>query len=229
MQLLRQKRGKVGLTDATAQEILRAGQSSDLLGQDFHELPDRVRPSVGQASLENVPDSLIRIQLRGVRRKGDEMKSRRPVQELPHRLAPMGIEIIQEDDQVAADLAQKMTEERRHFFSLDVILIQMAVQRAPITLMTDGNPGNGRDAVMAITMTDDGRSPHGTPRFPHGGDQKEARFVDENDMGRQPRGVFFTFGQTECFHSATAASLRSTTRRSGFWWLQPIWRRSLPT
>jgi hypothetical protein len=41
-------------------------------------------------------------------------------------------------------------------------------------------------------------------------------------MGRQPRGVFFTRGQTDCFHSAMAASLRSMARRSGFWWLQPI-------
>lgn len=217
------------MADATPQQMLRAGQAADLLGQDIHELRRRVRPPISQASLEMVPNSLIRIQLGGVRREGDEMKSRCPIQEFLHRLAPMGIEIIQEDDQMAADLAQKMAEERRHFFPLDVLLIQMTVQRAPITLMTDGNPGNGRDAVMAITMTDDRRSPHGAPCFPHRGDQKEARFVEENDMGRQPRGVFFTFGQTDRFHSAIAASLRSTTRRSGFWWLQPIWRRSLPT
>jgi hypothetical protein len=41
-------------------------------------------------------------------------------------------------------------------------------------------------------------------------------------MGCQPCGVFFTRGQTDRFHSAMAASLRSTARRSGFWWLQPI-------
>jgi hypothetical protein len=45
----------------------------------------------------------------------------------------------------------------------------------------------------------------------------------------QPRGVFFTRGQTVRFHSAIACSLRSAARRSGFWWLQPNWCRSLPT
>jgi hypothetical protein len=48
-------------------------------------------------------------------------------------------------------------------------------------------------------------------------------------VGRQPCGVFFTRGQTVRFHSAMAVSLRSTARRSGFWWLQPIWWRSFPT
>jgi hypothetical protein len=48
-------------------------------------------------------------------------------------------------------------------------------------------------------------------------------------MGCQPCGVFFTRGQTDRFHVVTAASSRSTARRSGFWWLQPIWCKSLPT
>jgi hypothetical protein len=48
-------------------------------------------------------------------------------------------------------------------------------------------------------------------------------------MGCQPCGVFFTRGQTDRFHSAMVASSRSMARRSGFWWLQPIWCRSLPT
>jgi hypothetical protein len=48
-------------------------------------------------------------------------------------------------------------------------------------------------------------------------------------VGCQPSGVFFTLGQTDRFHSAMAASSRSTARRSGFWWLQPSSWRSLPT
>jgi hypothetical protein len=48
-------------------------------------------------------------------------------------------------------------------------------------------------------------------------------------VGRQPCGVFFTRGQLDRFHSAMASSLRSRARRSGFWWLHPIWWRSLPT
>jgi hypothetical protein len=217
------------LEDAALQEILRTRQAADLLRQDVHELHNRIRSSISQASLKMVPDSLIRIQLRGVRRERHEVKSRRPAQEFPHWLASMGIEIIQENDQVTANLAQKMAEEYRDFFPPDVVLIKIAVERASITLMTDSNPRNGRDAVMAIPMTDDRRLTHRAPCLSDRGNQQEARFVEENDVGRQPRGVFFTFGQTELFHSAIAASLRSTTRRSGFWWLHPNWWRSLPT
>jgi hypothetical protein len=217
------------LEDAALQEILRTRQAADLLRQDVHELHNRIRSSISQASLKMVPDSLIRIQLRGVRRERHEVKSRRPAQEFPHWLASMGIEIIQENDQVTANLAQKMAEEYRDFFPPDVVLIKIAVERASITLMTDSNPRNGRDAVMAIPMMDDRRLTHRAPCLSDRGNQQEARFVEENDVGRQPRGVFFTFGQTEFFHSAIAASLRSTTRRSGFWWLHPNWWRSLPT
>lgn len=215
--------------DAAAQKLLRARHLADLFGQHVHEFAHRIRSSVGQSPFQEAPNSLIRVQLRGMGRKGDEIKSRRPLQEFLHRLAPMRVEIIQKNDQRAGDLAQEMTEECGHFFPLDVLLIQMTVQRASKALMTDGNPGNGRDAVMAITMTDERRAPDRTPRFPHGRDQEEARFVEEDNMGCQPRGVFFTLGQTDRFHSAMAASSRSTALLSGFWWLQPIWRRSLPT
>lgn len=217
------------MKDTAPQQVLGTGQAADLFRQEFHELPGRIRPSVCHDSLEMVPDSLIRIQFRGVRREWHEVKSLRSAQEFAHRLAPMGIEIVQKNDQVAADLAQKMAEERRDFFPLDVVLIKMAVKRASVALMTDSNPGNGRYAVMTIPMMDERRLAHRAPCLSNRGDQQEARFVEENDMGCQPRGVFFTFGQTVSFHSAIADSLRSTTRRSGFWWLQPNWWRSFPT
>lgn len=73
---------------------------------------------------------------------------------------------------------------------------------------------------MAIAVKQDGGLPHRAPRFTDGGDQEEARLVDKDDVGHQPRGVFFTVGQTSRFQSAMARSSRSMARHSGFWWLQ---------
>ena len=137
--------------------------------------------------------------------------------------------IVQPHDEVAEDLAPQAAEERRDFAGLDGVLIQLAVQRAVAAPRADGDARDGRDAVMRIPMAQERGLAHRTPRLADRGDQEESRLVDEDDAGPQPRGVFLTRGQPPRFHAAMAASSRSTARRSGFWWLQPSRRRSLPT
>jgi len=137
--------------------------------------------------------------------------------------------IVQENNQVAVDLMQQMTKECRHLFALDIVLIELAVQCTMEAFRTDGNTRDGRDPIMTITMKQDRGLSYGAPGLTDRRDQEEPRFVDKDEMGCQPCGVFFTRGQTDRFHSAMAASSRSTARRSGFWWLHPIWWRSLPT
>src|SRR5574340_1656017 len=110
-----------------------------------------------------------------------------------------------------------MPEEFSYFFTLDIVFVQLAVQRAMEPLRTDGYAGDGRDAVVLISVLKYRGLAYRTPRLTNGGNQEEARFVDKDEVGRQPCGVFFTRGQTDCFHSAMPASLRSMARRSGFW------------
>lgn len=217
------------MPDTSTQESLGGGQTSNLIGQDVHQFGGAVRPAVGQKTLKMIPDTLVRIQLRSVRWKGNQVQTGCAAKKPSDGIAPMDLAVIQKNDQMTPDLPQQMTEEGRHLFALDVVLIELAVQGAVKTLPTDGDPGDRRDAIVAIAMTHEGRPAHGAPRLPDRRDQEEARFVNENEMGCQPCGVFFTRGQTDRFHSAMAASLRSMARRSGFWGLQPIWWRSLPT
>jgi hypothetical protein len=122
-----------------------------------------------------------------------------------------------------------MAKESFDLFALDVVFIQQAIERTTQALGADGNAGDRGDPIVTIAVTHHRGLAHRTPRFPYGGDQEEPGFVDEDDVGRQPCGVFFTAGHTVRFHSAMAVSSRSTARRSGFWWLQPNWCRSLPT
>src|SRR4030065_1039956 len=122
-----------------------------------------------------------------------------------------------------------MAEECGHFFVLNVVFIELAVERTMKTFRADGDASDGRDAVVTIPMMQNRRLPHRAPGFADRRDQEEARFVDKDEMGCQPCGVFFTRGQTDRFHSAMAGSSRSRARRSGFWWLPPLRCRSLPT
>ena len=141
----------------------------------------------------------------------------------------MNLAIIQQGNQMPGYLSQELAEKRDHFFTVDIALIELAVQGTMEAFRTDGNTRDSRDPVMTIPMKYDRGLSHRTPGLVDRRDQEEARFVDKDEMGCQPCGVFFTRGQTDRFHFSMAASSRSTARRSGFWWLQPIWWRSLPT
>jgi len=109
-----------------------------------------------------------------------------------------------------------MAEEHQDVFALNVVFIQVAVQRTMEARGAHGDAGDGGDPVVTISIPHEGGLPHRAPRFSDRGDQEEAGFVDKDDMGCQPRGVFFTRGQTVRFHAAIAVSSRSTARLSGF-------------
>src|SRR5208337_4860039 len=176
-----------------------------------------------------VPHAFIRVQFRGVRRKGLQVQTGGVGKKFPHRITTMDLTVVKQNDEMAMDLMQQVAEERRHFFALNIVLVELAVQRTMEAFRADGNTGDGRDAIVTVPMTHDRRLSHRTPGLTDRGNQEESRFVDKDEMGCQPCGVFFTRGQTDRFHVVVAASSRSTARRSGFWWLQPISCRSLPT
>ena len=58
---------------------------------------------------------------------------------------------------------------------------------------------------------------------------RDAAFVLEDEPGALPPGVFFSWGQRRCFHSAIAASLRSRARRPGRCSDQPSARNTRQT
>jgi len=229
MQRSGQKRGEVGLGNAPAQEGLRGRQATDFLRKDVHECGRRIGPAVGQVGLEVIPHAFVGVQLRGVRWEGLQVQPGRAAEQLLHGLAAVNPAIVQQHDEVAGDLTQQGAEEGCDLVALDIVLIQLAVQRAVAAPRADGDAGDGRDAVVRVPVPHDRRLPHRPPGLANRGDQEETRLVDEDEVGPQPRGVFFTRGQTTRFHAAMAASSRSRARRSGVWWLHPSWCRSLPT
>jgi hypothetical protein len=229
MQQSGQKRGKIGLLNTSLQKRLRSSKVADFVSQGVHQLGLSIWTAVGQSALKVIPYSFIRVQLWGVRRKRHQVQTGRVGEKLLHRVAPMSLAIVQQSDQMTPYLTQQMAKEYCHFLPLNIILVELAVQCTMEAFRADGDTRDGRDPVMAFPVVEDRCLSHRTPGLTNRRDQEEARFVDKDEVGFQPCGVFFTRGQTERFHSAMAASLRSKARRSGFWWLQPIWWRSLPT
>ena len=229
MQHSRQKRGQLGLLDAPAEEIGGCGEPAYLVGQHVHQFGLRVRPAVGQEAFEMVPDAFVGVQFGSVRGEWHQVKTARAREEFLYGIAAMDCAVVQQHDQMTTDLPQEMAQEGGDLFALNVVFVELAVQRAMESPGADGDTGDRGDSVVAIPMMHDGGLSDRTPRLAHGRDQQEPGFVDKQDVGRQPCGVFFTAGHTDRFQSAIATSSRSTARRAGFWWLHPTWCRSLPT
>lgn len=217
------------MLDAPAEEGLRRGQATDFLCEDVHEFDLGIWPAIGQPGLEMIPHALIGVQFRGVRRERLQVPPRGAGEQLLHGFAAMDPAIVQQHDEMAGELAEQVAEEDRHFVALDAVFVQLAVEGAVAALRADGDARDGRDAIVRIPVPHDRRLAHRAPGLPHRGDQEEARFVDEDEMGAQPRGVFLTRGHSSRRQRAMPASSRSTARRSGFWWLHPSWCRSLAT
>lgn len=217
------------MLNAPAQELRRLRQAADLGSEDIHQFGLGVRPTVGERAFQVVPHALVRVKLRSIGRKGNEMEARRARQQFLNGVTPMDRPVVQKDEDMAGDLAKQMPEERGELFALDVVLVELAVQRATEALRTYGDPRDGGDTVVAIAMRNEWRPANRTPCFEHRRDEKKPGFVYENEVGTQPEGVFFTRGQTCRFQSSMAASLRSMARSSGFWWLHPSSCRSFPT
>ena len=217
------------MPDATSHKCRRFRQPANFRAEDVHQLGLGVRAPICEGMLDVFPYALVGVELGSVGRKGNEMQTRRMFQKFLYRITSMDCAVVQQNHDMAVDLTQQKAKEHCDLLALDVVFVELAIQRAPEKFWTDCDSGYSGDTVMAVAVGHDRRLADGTPRLMHRRDQEKPRFVYKDDVGAHPRGVFFTRGQTCRFQSSMAASLRSRARSSGFWWLQPNRCRSLPT
>ena len=109
-----------------------------------------------------------------------------------------------------------MPEEFTDLAVLDVLRVTPEVQADAPTLGRNGDARDHGDAIMPVAMVNAGRLTARSPGLSYRGNQEEARLVDEDDVGTQPRSVFFTRSQSLRFHRSIFSSSRSRARRSGF-------------
>jgi len=129
--------------------------------------------------------------------------------------------VVPDDEDVPAKGAQQVPEEFADLIVSDVLRVTPEGQADAPTPGSNGDARNHQDAIMPIAMMNEGGLTARSPGLSHRGNQKEARLVDEDDVGTQPRSVFFRRGQCLRFHRSMTSSFRSKAHRSGFWSLQP--------
>lgn len=117
-------------------------------------------------------------------------------------------------------MSEQMAEEEADLLLPDIAKPKLVVEAEMLSLGTDRDSRDHGDSVAPIAVAQDRSVATRSPGLDHVGDQQEAGFVGEDEVGAQPRGFFFIRGQSFCFQRSMACSSRSAARRSGFWWLQ---------
>jgi len=177
---------------------------------------DVVGATVGETPFGVGPDGFVGVELRGVGRKEFEMQSREPSTDFPNPFSSVNAGVVPNHNDVSAEVAQQVSEEFAHLVVPDVLRVALEVQADAATPGRDGEARNHGEAIMAVAVMNERRLAARSPGLSHRGDQEETRLVDEDDVGTQPRSVFFTRCQSLRFQRSIFASSRSKARRSGF-------------
>lgn len=220
-----QEQGEIGVFEAGPKESRRPLEFLESAGDVAEEGVEVGRSAVGEAVLAVTPDPFGGIEFRGVGGKGFEVETRVAPAESADGLASMLSGLIPDHDHVAAQVTEELPQEEgdidlSHVFDLD--------PKEETEATAEGAQRDARDhgeLIPAVEVVQDRGLPPRGPRALDRRDEQKARFVNENQVGPQPRGVFFTRGQRYRFQRSTASSSRSTARRSGFCTLKPTrWR-----
>ena len=177
---------------------------------------DVVWAAVGEPPFGVGPDGFVGVELRGIGRKGFEMQPGKLMADFANSFSFVNARVVPHDEDVSTEVAQQIPEEFADLVVPDVLRVASEVQADAPAPGSHGDARNHGDAIMPVAMMNDGRLPARRPGLSHCGNQEEARLVDEDDVGTQPRSVFFTRSQSLRFQRSIFSSSRSRARRSGF-------------
>lgn len=184
---------------------------------------------VRESLFGELPDALVRIEFGRIRRESVQMQSARSGAELANEPATMRVAAVPDDEEMTGDRPQQGAQEVSCLLLANVVGVELKVEVQALPNRRDRYPGDGRDAIPSIEAPHRRCLAHRGPGRNDGGSQLEARFVDEDEVGTQPLGVFFTAGQSSRTKRRISAASRSSASFCGRWWLQPSECRSLPT
>lgn len=207
--------------DAAPKQALRSAQSHKTAQEVSPQLLGAVRAAVGELPLREGPHRLVRVQLRRVGRKVLEPQPWEGRAQLANGRPLVNLSPIPDHDDRAAEVTQQVPEEFADLRLADVLAVQVEVESEPPAPGAHRDAGDDRDPVVALPEAQEWRLAAGGPGSADAGDEQEAAFVYEDEVGAQPRGVFFIRGQSFSFHRVMACSSRWSARLSGFCGVQP--------
>lgn len=202
--------------DAAAKGPLGAAQPSERGAEMRRQRGEVIRPPIRQGGFRPVPHAFVGVQLGGVGREELHVQPGDGAAEVADHRAAVDPPVVPQDDHRPPQVAEQMAQEGADRGLADVRGVQLVIETDAPAAGTDRHAGNHGDLVVPLPEPQERRLPPGGPGLADTGDQEEARFVEEDEVGAQPRGVFFTRGHSRRFQWAMRASSRSSARASGF-------------
>ena len=140
-----------------------------------------------------------------------------PTLEFRQGFSIVSLRIVQDCDYWTTQVPQEVAEEHAYLLVTDIVEVDLVEKAQMLALRTDSDSRDDGEFVAAVAMTMHWSLAPRRPGLDNIRDQHESGFVGKDDVGAQPRGVFFTRGQSFRFHCSIASSSRSTARFFGFW------------
>ena len=139
-----------------------------------------------------------------------------PALELRQRFSMVRLRVVQNGNHAPAQVPQQVAEENTNPSVPNVVEVKLVEQAQALALRADGDSRDDGDFVAAVTVPMHGGLASRCPGFDHIRDQQESGFVGKDDVGAQPRSVFFMRGHSFRFQRSMTSSFRSIARFSGF-------------
>lgn len=213
--------GQLGVRDARAQARGGPLEPEERGDQRAEQAQDVVGPAVRQLRFRVAPHALVRIELGRIRGKVRDVQAAVRGQQRADRRPAVNLAVVPENQHVARQVPEQRPEKGAGIRRPNVVGRELEVEATATADRAEREPRNDRHALMALPMPEQRRVAARRPGPADRRDQEEARFVDEDEVGPQPRGVFFCRGHARCFHAVIAASSRWSARRSGFCGVHP--------
>jgi hypothetical protein len=205
------------LRDAAAQFGRGLPDAVDGADDVFHQLIGMIRAAVGEFSFGERPNSFVGIEVRGIGGEMLDAQAAMSLEEALERLALVRGGIVEQHNDRSPEMPQQLAQEPADLLLPDVVKKEEIVEAQVMPPRAHRNSGNDGDLVApSLAMAKNGSLALRSPGSDYVGDQQEARFIGKDDVGTQPRSVFFIRGLSFCFQRGMALSSRSSARRSGF-------------
>jgi hypothetical protein len=147
---------------------------------------------VRQLAFRLRPEELIGIELRRVAGKAVRLHSGMAVEKGLDVPTPMNFPAVPQEHDRASHVAEQLAEKRNDFGARDVAHVEIKVQPEPTALWSHGERRDDGHPVPSVAMPNVRGVPDGRPRLADIGNEQEAAFIEEGEMGVPARGVFLT-------------------------------------
>lgn len=149
-----------------------------------------VRAGIGEALFAARPDKFVRIELGGVGGKPVDLNACAFAQIIPDENPLVDRSTIPEQVDFARHSSQKTLQELENLHSGDVFGKELEAEPELFSNRRNCDGRNRRHLVALVTMAMNRRLPSRRPGPSNVGDEQEAAFVEEDQMGAATLGVF---------------------------------------